>query len=533
MADIESIIRQAADRYGIEPSTLLRIGEMESGLNPNAMNPNSSAIGLFQFLDSTAQDYGLSDRLDPEQSSDAAARLARDNKIAMERALGRSITPGEFYLAHQQGAGGALRLLSNPDALASDVVGPLAASLNAGTPGMTAGDFVSKWNSKFEGDNQEGGAQVARNNTGLLGGSSNGGLLGGSPASNALFGDEGFLSPDRRDRMIVGLQGMTLNPNQAMQQAASSRIQGRAEKREAQAVKNKTIEWLRGMGKDDLAAGVESGAIPAQAAVQSAMSAPAAQKGVEINGRLVNPVTGELIADFSEEDETTTAVRGLQQRAALAGLEPDSDAYKQFMIKGGADAGMALNVSPDGTVQFAQGGAEIKPLNEGQSKAATYATRAEGALSSLDEYDESLLNRWELLADMDPTGLARELQSPEFQLAKQAGDEFLQALLRKDTGATITNSEESAYGKVYLPRPGDGPALLEQKRQARSRALEGMKAGMSPEAILAQERALAASTQEQPLISAEAEAAPSSGIPNFEDMSDEELDAYILKLGGE
>ena len=75
-------------------------------------------------------------------------------------------------------------------------------------------------------------------------------------------------------------------------------------------------------------------------------------------------------------------------------------------------------------------------------------------------------------------------------MAEQAGKEFLQAILRKDTGAAITPAETSEYGSVYLPRPGDTPELLAQKRVSRMRALEAIKAGMPPAAILAQERAL-------------------------------------------
>ena len=83
--------------------------------------------------------------------------------------------------------------------------------------------------------------------------------------------------------------------------------------------------------------------------------------------------------------------------------------------------------------------------------------------------------------------------SNEFQKASQAGKEFLQAILRKDTGAAITEDEMTQYGKTYLPEPGDGADVLAQKMQSRRRALEALKAGMSPQAILAQEKALAAS----------------------------------------
>ena len=68
--------------------------------------------------------------------------------------------------------------------------------------------------------------------------------------------------------------------------------------------------------------------------------------------------------------------------------------------------------------------------------------------------------------------------------------EFLQAILRKDTGAAITKEEQVEYGKVYLPQPGDSAALLAQKKASRSRALEAIKAGMPPQALLYVEKAL-------------------------------------------
>jgi hypothetical protein len=135
--------------FGLPSGYLARTAEIESGFNPAAQNPNSSAGGLFQFIDSTAKQYGLKDRFDPTQATEAAARLARDNARILERGLGRPPTSGELYLAHQQGAGGALKLLRNPDAKAEDVVGSAAARLNRGG-GRTAGDFANLWINKFD-----------------------------------------------------------------------------------------------------------------------------------------------------------------------------------------------------------------------------------------------------------------------------------------------------------------------------------------------------------------------------------------------
>ncbi len=119
-----------------------------------------------------------------------------------------------------------------------------------------------------------------------------------------------------------------------------------------------------------------------------------------------------------------------------------------------------------------------------------FATRAEGALTTLDQYDTALTSFFQRMAENDPTGAVRGMQTPEFQQAYQSGREFLQAILRKDTGAAITAQEQADYGTTYLPQPGDGPELLAQKRVSRRRALEALKAGMPPQAILNQELAL-------------------------------------------
>ncbi|WP_246389509.1 transglycosylase SLT domain-containing protein [Aminobacter niigataensis] len=126
------------------------IAQIESGGNPRAKNPRSSAGGPFQFIDSTAKAMGLADRYDVDQASDAAARLMKGNAGHLRKVLGRDPTPGELYLAHQQGAGGAAKLLANPDAKASSVVGADAVRLNGGRAGMTAGQFARLWINKAE-----------------------------------------------------------------------------------------------------------------------------------------------------------------------------------------------------------------------------------------------------------------------------------------------------------------------------------------------------------------------------------------------
>lgn len=129
---------------------LYRLAQVESNLDPFARNPNSSAKGLFQVVDATAKQYGVTDPFDVDQQLDFGQRFTEDNRKSLRAALGREPTNGELYLAHQQGAQGAVNLLKNPQAPAVQVVGEDQVVLNGGDPTMTAADFSSKWINKFE-----------------------------------------------------------------------------------------------------------------------------------------------------------------------------------------------------------------------------------------------------------------------------------------------------------------------------------------------------------------------------------------------
>lgn len=136
-------------KYRLPTGYLNRTAQIESSMNPNAQNPSSSAGGLFQFINSTAKQYGLSNKYDAVASTDAASRLAADNAKTLRGVLGREPTAAELYLAHQQGGAGAAKLLRNPSAKASTVVGSAAVRLNGGSESMTAGQFAGLWINKF------------------------------------------------------------------------------------------------------------------------------------------------------------------------------------------------------------------------------------------------------------------------------------------------------------------------------------------------------------------------------------------------
>jgi Transglycosylase SLT domain len=146
--NVKAVIANAAARYGVPLSAMIKTASIESKFNPKAKNPTSSAGGLYQQIDDNAAQYGVKNRYDAEQSADGAARFMRDNINYFTKKLGRPPTDGEIYLAHQQGPGGAVALLRNPDMPAVDVVGARRVKLNGGRLDMTAGEFAALWTSK-------------------------------------------------------------------------------------------------------------------------------------------------------------------------------------------------------------------------------------------------------------------------------------------------------------------------------------------------------------------------------------------------
>lgn len=69
------------------------------------------------------------------------------------------------------------------------------------------------------------------------------------------------------------------------------------------------------------------------------------------------------------------------------------------------------------------------------------------------------------------------LQSPEYQQFLQARDDFINAQLRKESGAAIGPIEYERADRQYFPQPGDSPEVIAQKRANRNAAVNAMVRG--------------------------------------------------------
>lgn len=139
---VTQIINDAATKNGVDPVILGQIAQVESSGNPAAGNDASSAKGLFQFTGPTWKQYGNgADPLDPAANADAGARFLKDNSAALTGA-GYEPTPGNIYLSHFAGAGGARKVLgADPTAPVSTVLSPDAIVANPFLKTMTVADL--------------------------------------------------------------------------------------------------------------------------------------------------------------------------------------------------------------------------------------------------------------------------------------------------------------------------------------------------------------------------------------------------------
>lgn len=171
-SSIDEALRLASEQTGVDPAILRAIVKIESGGDPR--NATGSYKGLFQLSPSEFKRAGgTGDIFDPQANALAGAAKLKADGEAFQGKYGRAPTPGELYLVHQQGEGGAAAHFANPDAPAWENMASTAEGRQKGdgwakqaiwgnVPGdmkakfgsvenLTSRDFAALWNAKVEG----------------------------------------------------------------------------------------------------------------------------------------------------------------------------------------------------------------------------------------------------------------------------------------------------------------------------------------------------------------------------------------------
>jgi hypothetical protein len=128
-------------------------------------------------------------------------------------------------------------------------------------------------------------------------------------------------------------------------------------------------------------------------------------------------------------------------------------------------------------------------LTEAQGKGTMFATRAKQAHEILNAIGQDgkvqpgLIKRSAEAVPFVGEGLGTVLnftQSEAQQQVEQAQRNFINALLRQESGAVINPSEFDNAKKQYFPQPGDKPKVIEQKRLNREAVIQGFDVVAGP-----------------------------------------------------
>lgn len=115
-------------------------------------------------------------------------------------------------------------------------------------------------------------------------------------------------------------------------------------------------------------------------------------------------------------------------------------------------------------------------MNEAQSKDGLYASRmfqSEKVLRDVEDVGKDLGQK----AKSSIPVVGNYLVSEKYQKFDQARRDFLNATLRRESGAVISDSEFDNGNKQYFPQPGDSKEVVEQKRRNRAEAIKGIASG--------------------------------------------------------
>jgi hypothetical protein len=191
------------------------------------------------------------------------------------------------------------------------------------------------------------------------------------------------------------------------------------------------------------------------------------------------PPAGPEVRPMSAEERATWQIPADDPR--VWAMNPTTG--EPSVVGGNGTPGMSIEMTPDGGFRFVQGNSTTaRRPTEGEANANIFATRMEAASPLIDEFatsGQNLLSR--MVGGLGVVGnIALQQLDPEYQQFAQAARDFINASLRRESGAVISPVEFDNARQQYLPMPGDTEATLAQKAENRQRQIEGIRAASGP-----------------------------------------------------
>lgn len=123
-------------------------------------------------------------------------------------------------------------------------------------------------------------------------------------------------------------------------------------------------------------------------------------------------------------------------------------------------------------------------MTDAQANAALYANRMAESNDILSRYND--INKgvggWAggVVSNVAPSGVANNMLGKDRQQFMQAQRNFINAVLRRESGAVISDQEFDNARQQYFPQPGDSAEVIQQKSQNRLTAIQGIMGAAGP-----------------------------------------------------
>jgi len=123
-----------------------------------------------------------------------------------------------------------------------------------------------------------------------------------------------------------------------------------------------------------------------------------------------------------------------------------------------------------------------KALTEGQSKALLFGARMESANQIMEGLAASGTDKARVGANtgFGVGSVINASSGDDQQSLNQAQRDFVNAVLRRESGASISPAEFESAQKQYFPQLNEGQVVIKQKANARAIAIRGMQAAIPP-----------------------------------------------------
>lgn len=188
------------------------------------------------------------------------------------------------------------------------------------------------------------------------------------------------------------------------------------------------------------------------------------------SGAIVSQAQDALLASKGEDGKVDPGVYA-QYRAQYANETGDVTGFDQQF------AGL-LSSQEQGNLGIQT---VSKPATAAQSKIGGYYSRALDAANALQSVESNIAGLG-VLGQTQLNYAPNILKSSEQKIQTQAERQFIEAYLRKDSGAAIPTDEYKNARQTYFPQPGDDANTLARKSQARQSVINALQAEAGPAA---------------------------------------------------